>query len=64
MVIADAEGNKKKSIETTMASTQDQSDLPDKPLAVGPFYDPNPELKGHPDGRLPQGRGVTCPPAA
>ncbi|MCX8572968.1 MULTISPECIES: hypothetical protein [Hyphomicrobiales] len=64
IVIEDAEGKKKQSIETTMASTQDQSDLPDKPLAVGPFYDPNPELKGHPDGRLPQGRGVTCPPAA
>lgn len=64
IVIEDAQGKQKQAIETTMASSQDQSALPDKPLAVGPFYDPNPELKGHPDGRLPQGRGVACPPAA
>lgn len=62
--IEDAIGATKQAIETTMASSQDQSVLPDKPLAVGPFYDPNPELKGHPDGRLPGGRGISCPPAA
>ncbi|MEI5681162.1 MULTISPECIES: hypothetical protein [unclassified Mesorhizobium] len=48
-------------IETTMVSSQDQSMLPDKPLVVGPGYKPNPELAGHPDGKLPGGRGVTCP---
>ncbi|NGN44006.1 hypothetical protein G6N74_23345 [Mesorhizobium sp. CGMCC 1.15528] len=48
-------------IETTMVSSQDQSMLPDKPLVVGPGYEPNPELAGHPDGKLPGGRGVTCP---
>lgn len=48
-------------IKTTMVSTQDQSMLPDRPLVVGSLYTPNPELAGHPDGRLPGGRGVTCP---
>lgn len=57
-------GETMQAFATTMASSQDQSMLPDRPLAVGPFYDPNPELEGHPDGRLPGGRGVTCPPAA
>jgi len=48
-------------IETTMVSAQDQSMLPDRPLVVGPGYQPNPELAGRPDGRLPGGRGVVCP---
>lgn len=48
-------------IDTTMVSAQDQDMLPDRPLVVGPGYQPNPELAGHPDGRLPGGRGVTCP---
>ncbi|MEO5326292.1 hypothetical protein PV773_23530 [Mesorhizobium sp. CC13] len=59
--IEDAAGLPMQTIETTMASSQDQSALPDRPLVVGPFYDPNPALAGHPDGRLPGGRGVTCP---
>lgn len=50
-------------IETTMVSAQDQDMLPDRPLVVGPGYKPNPELAGHPDGRLPGGRGVACPVA-
>lgn len=62
--IENAKGELMQALETTMASSQDQSVLPDKPLVVGPFYDPNPELEGHPDGHLPGGRGVTCPPAA
>lgn len=48
-------------IETTMVSSQDQDVLPDRPLVVGPGYTPNPELKGHPGGKLPGGRGVVCP---
>lgn len=51
-------------IETTMVSAQDQDMLPDRPLVVGPGYDPNPELAGRPDGRLPGGRGVACPAAS
>lgn len=62
--IENAKGELMQALETTMVSSQDQSVLPDKPLVVGPFYDPNPELEGHPDGHLPGGRGVTCPPAA
>lgn len=62
--IEDAKGGLIQSLETTMVSAQDQSVLPDKPLVVGPLYEPNPELKGHPGGHLPGGRGVTCPPAA
>lgn len=62
--IEDAQGKAMQTLETTMASSQDQSVLPDKPLAVGPFYDPNPALKGHPDGHVPGGRGVRCPASA
>lgn len=62
--IEDAKGVAMQALETTMASSQDQSVLPDKPLAVGPFYDPNPELKGRPDGHVLGGRGVRCPASA
>ena len=33
--------------------------LPDRPLVVGPVYTPNPELAGHPDGKLAGGRDVS-----
>ncbi|PWK65759.1 hypothetical protein [Aminobacter sp. AP02] len=64
ILIEDKKGTAMQALETTMVSSQDQSVLPDKPLAVGPFYDPNPELKGHPDGHVPGGRGVRCPASA
>ncbi|KQZ93939.1 hypothetical protein ASD64_03325 [Mesorhizobium sp. Root157] len=51
-------------IDTTMVSAQNQDMLPDRKLVVGPGYKPNPELAGHPDGKLPGGRGVTCPAAS
>ncbi len=50
-------------IDTVMVSAQDQDMLPDRPLVVGPGYAPNPELAGHPGGKLPGGRGVECPAA-
>ncbi|MHA6644291.1 hypothetical protein [Mesorhizobium sp. A623] len=56
-----ADGTVLQDIETTMVSAQDEAMLPDRKLVVGPGYDPNPELKGHPDGKLPGGRGVACP---
>ncbi|MGB3418776.1 MAG: hypothetical protein WBG88_04715 [Mesorhizobium sp.] len=59
--IQGADGRLLQDIETTMVSAQDEDMLPDRPLVVGPGYQPNPELKGHPDGRLPGGRGVACP---
>ncbi len=37
--------------------------LPDRPLVVGPVYTPNPELAGHPDGKLPQGTTASELPA-
>lgn len=58
--IEDAEGMVKQTIETTMTSSEDQTLLPDAPLVVGPVYTPNPELVGHPDGKLP-GKREACP---
>lgn len=58
------DGGLLQAIDTTMISAQDQDMLPDRPLVVGPGYQPNPELAGHPDGKLPGGRGVTCPQAS
>jgi len=57
------DGEELQRVETTLISNTDQSVLPDRPLVVGPFYDPNPELAGHPDGKLPQGNGIACPNA-
>jgi hypothetical protein len=59
--IEGADGGLLQQIDTTMVSSQDQDMLPDRKLVVGPGYDPNPELAGHPDGKLPGGRGVVCP---
>lgn len=58
------DGSVRQTIETTLASTDDQSILPDKPLVVGPLYTPNPELNGHPDGKLPSPDAPPCPAAA
>jgi hypothetical protein len=55
------DGKPLQDIETAMVSAQNQDMLPDRPLVVGPGYQPNPELAGHRDGRLPGGRGVSCP---
>lgn len=57
-------GAVRQTIETEMASAEDQSILPDRPLVVGPFYTPNPELEGHPDGKLPYPEMPPCPTAA
>ena len=62
--IEGADGTVMQTIETTMASSQDQDVLPDRPLVVGPFYTPNPDLAGHPDGKLPGAAAEPCPSAA
>ncbi len=62
--IVSADGAVKQTIETSVTSTQDQSVLPDRPLVVGPLYTPNPELAGHPDGKLPGAEAVSCPSAS
>ncbi len=59
--IEGADGAVRQTIETTMASSQDQSVLPDRPLVVGPLYTPNPELAGHPGGDLPAAGALPCP---
>lgn len=61
IVIEAADGSVKQTIETTMTSSEDQSILPDKPLVVGPVYTPNPELAGHPGGKLPGLEKLPCP---
>ena len=64
--IEGADGAVRQTIETTLASVDDQSILPDRPLVVGPLYTPNPELAGHLDGKLPNLDQPPCPttPAA
>jgi len=61
--IEGADGTVRQTIETTMTSSEDQTLLPDKPLVVGPVYTPNPELVGHPDGKLPDAGELPCPAA-
>ncbi|RCW77651.1 hypothetical protein [Phyllobacterium bourgognense] len=43
MRLEDANGKLLQTIERKMISDTDQSVMPDKPLVVGPFYDPNPD---------------------
>lgn len=61
--IEDAEGKLLQKLDATITSSQDQSILPDKPLVVGPIYELNPELAGHPNGRLPGTPKPHCPAA-
>lgn len=58
--ILDRQGAIVQSISTEVLSTLDQSILPDRPLVVGPVYTPNPDLAGHPDGKVP-GESRACP---
>ncbi len=60
IVIEGDDGSTRQTIKTTMVSSEDQALLPDAPLVVGPIYTPNPELVGHPDGKLP-GVEAACP---
>ncbi|MEK1887474.1 MAG: hypothetical protein AAAB35_07805 [Phyllobacterium sp.] len=43
MRLEDSKGIVLQTIERKMISDADQSVMPDKPLVVGPFYDPNPD---------------------
>lgn len=55
MRVVDADGKLLQTIERKMISNTDQSVMPDKPLVVGPFYDPNPDKKppGNPSAACP-----------
>ena len=61
IAIESADGKVLQTIETSVTSSLDQTILPDRPLVVGPAYTPNPELAGHPDGKLPDAGGTPCP---
>ena len=58
--IEDSKGTLLQSLETTMTSTEDQTMLPDRPLVIGPKYELNPDLAGHPDGKLPDETKPDC----
>jgi hypothetical protein len=58
--IKDANGALLQSIDTTMTSSEDQTMLPDRPLVIGPVYELNPDLAGHPDGKLPGAQKPDC----
>lgn len=58
--IQDASGTLLQSIDTTMTSSEDQTMLPDRPLVIGPKYELNPDLAGHPDGKLPDAQKPDC----
>jgi len=51
--IKDSDGAVLQKIDTTLMSTEDQSILPDRPLVIDQLYTANPDLVGHPDGKLP-----------
>jgi len=55
------DGSLRQAIETNMVSSLDQSILPDRPLVVGHEYQPNPELAGHPNGKLDITNEAGCP---
>ncbi len=60
--IEDKDGDLRQSLDITMTSNLDQSILPDRPLVIGPVYELNPDMIGHPDGKL-EGGQVRCPSA-
>lgn len=58
--IEDAAGAPLQRIDTEIISTLDQSVMPDKPLVIGPAYDPNPALAERGSGAI--GARPRCPP--
>jgi hypothetical protein len=59
--IQGADGSVLQTLDTTITSSLDQSILPDRALVVGPVYELNEDLAGHPDGRLPGQAKPDCP---
>lgn len=59
--IEDSKGGLLQALDTKLTSSLDQSILPDRALVVGPEYELNPDLAGHPDGRLPGEPKPVCP---
>lgn len=54
------DGKLQQTIETSITSDTDQSQLPAKPLVVGPLYTPNPEVFRH-DGSMDMRPVQDCP---
>jgi hypothetical protein len=61
ITIEGADGAIVQTLDTTITSSLDQSILPDRALVVGPVYELNEDLEGHPDGRLPDEPKPVCP---
>jgi hypothetical protein len=61
IVLMSADGAKLQRVDGAVVSSLDQTVLPDVPLVVGNAYEPNPELKGRPDGKFPEKAAVNCP---
>lgn len=59
--IEDVGGGVLQTLDTTVTSSLDESILPDRPLVIGPEYELNPDLKGHPNGKLPGEPRPKCP---
>ena len=59
--IEDPKGALLQRLAVTMTSNLDQSILPDRPLVIGPVYELNPDMSGHPDGKLDSGESADCP---
>ena len=62
--IEDPQGALLQQLAVTMTSNLDQSILPDRPLVIGPVYELNPDMVGHPDGKLDGGESAACPDPA
>ena len=62
--IEDPQGALLQQLAVTMTSNLDQSILPDRPLVIGPVYELNPDMAGHPDGKLDGGESADCPDPA
>jgi hypothetical protein len=60
IVLKSADGAELQRLEGAVVSSLDQTVLPDVPLVVGNAYEPNPALKGHPNGKIPENAAVNC----
>jgi hypothetical protein len=60
VVLRGPDGTALQEFKSTIESTLDQSALPDKPLVVGPGYEPNPDLKNSKTGQTERPWKIQC----
>ena len=60
IVLFSADGAELQRLQGSVVSSLDQTVLPDRPLVVGPAYEPNPEVQGRADGKLPEQEHAKC----